>query len=166
MPAQGAFKARHHLIKRVRPLGTWGGGWSTLSRNLSPDRWAWFIRKIFSFFKRKSPLGRFGERPLLMEERTLRIRGLGSAFDPYETFAACHVRSCFVAYPLRTQRSRRGSPPLRPDIITLSRGVSLVPVPLRLQSTLGKECKKYAREERNRGKRRQEGSMASSPPLR
>jgi hypothetical protein len=33
----------------------------------------------------KSPLGRFGECPLLMEERTLRIRGLGSAFDPFAT---------------------------------------------------------------------------------
>jgi hypothetical protein len=39
------------------------------------------------FFKRKSPLGRFGECPMLMEERTLRIRGLGSALDPERTSA-------------------------------------------------------------------------------
>jgi hypothetical protein len=36
-------------------------------------------------------------------------------------------------------KSRRGPPSILPNIITLSRGVSLVPVPLRLQSTLGEE---------------------------
>src|SRR5258708_2662846 len=36
-------------------------------------------------------------------------------------------------------KSRRGSPSILPNIITLSRGVSLVPVLLRLQSTLGEE---------------------------
>ena len=63
-----------------------GGGGSNLWSIWQTDRWSWFTRKIFSFFKRKSPLGRFGECPLLMEERTLRIRGLGSAFDPERTW--------------------------------------------------------------------------------
>jgi len=36
-------------------------------------------------------------------------------------------------------KSRRGSPSILPNIITLSCGVSLVPVPLRLQITLGEE---------------------------
>ena len=62
------------------------GGWSILWREEDADRWSWFIRKIFSFFKGKNPLGRFGVCPLLMEERTLRIRGLGSAFDPERTW--------------------------------------------------------------------------------
>jgi len=34
----------------------WGGGRSNLGRDEEADRWAWFIRKIFRFFKRKNPL--------------------------------------------------------------------------------------------------------------
>ena len=64
-----------------------GGGGSNLWSIWQTGRWDWFIGKIFSFFKRKSPLGRFGECPLLMEERTMSIRGLRSAFDPYATSA-------------------------------------------------------------------------------
>ncbi len=33
-----------------------GGGWSILWRNEDADRWAWFIRKIFGFKKKKDPL--------------------------------------------------------------------------------------------------------------
>ena len=87
-----AFRAPDVTLAFVRTLAVngptvsvvfceWGWGWSNLWGDEGADR-VWFIRKIFSFFKRKSPLGRFGECPLLMEERTLRIRDLGSAFDP------------------------------------------------------------------------------------
>jgi hypothetical protein len=47
----------------------------------------WFIGTIFSFFKRKSPLGRFGECPLLMEERTLSVRGLRVGLSPISDIA-------------------------------------------------------------------------------
>src|ERR1700686_3160945 len=50
--------------------------------------------------------------------------------------------AAWVIYVLRTlQQSTQSSPSIHPNIITLSRAVSLVPVPLRLQSML--------REERN-----------------
>jgi hypothetical protein len=43
-----------------------GGGGSNLWSIWETDRWEWFIPKISDFFKRKSPLGGFGECPLLM----------------------------------------------------------------------------------------------------
>jgi hypothetical protein len=33
-----------------------GGGWSNLWRYELAARWAWFIRKVFSFFKTENPL--------------------------------------------------------------------------------------------------------------
>src|SRR6202790_3698991 len=82
-----------HLLASSSPWRMRGSG-SHLWSIWQTDRWSWFTRKIFSFFKRKSPLGRFGECPLLMEERILRIRGLGSAFDPIQIgrpiFAVTH----------------------------------------------------------------------------
>ena len=50
------------------------------------------------FFYKEKPTCAFGECPLLMEVRTLRIRGLGSAFDPVRTFHGskifCPKRTC------------------------------------------------------------------------
>jgi hypothetical protein len=44
--------------KRVRPLKPPGGGWPNLWSLSTQDRWDWFRRKIFSFFKKKNPLVR------------------------------------------------------------------------------------------------------------